>query len=59
MNKETQGFIKHRGMILDRENDSLALDLEMAKIKVTEIERRMACNAGIAQGLKQILEAAK
>lgn len=59
MNDSTKQYISRRIADLGAENGNLAIDLEMARMKVTEIERRIACHDGIIEGLKQVLEAAK
>lgn len=59
MNDQTKQFISRRISDLRSENDGLAIDVEMARMKVTEIERRIACHKGIIEGLTQVLEAAK
>lgn len=55
MDLDTQRFIAGRTTVLEQENASEAISLQMAKTKVEEIERRMERNARIVQGLKDLL----
>lgn len=59
MNDSTEQYILRRIEELEAANKGCVLDMEYAQMQVKEIERRIACNTGIIQGLNQVLEAAK
>lgn len=59
MNDQTIKFIQNKIAELEALNEGSTMDIEFEKMKLAEIERRMACNVGIIEGLKQVLEAAK
>lgn len=59
MNDSTKQYISRRIADLGAQNVSLSIDLEIAHMKVKEIESRIACHEVIIEGLKHVLEEAK